>query len=81
MANLLLTFKNKENYIKGIEFFSTESKFFPNDTNDEFRSLYFQIEDGDDADSTEYYIEQELQETEIQDYYFEIEENESGNWY
>jgi len=79
MENLLLTFKSEDNYRKAIKYFSTESALFSNDNNDEFRTLYFAVEDGEDADSTEYYIDQELQETDIRGYYFEIEESEV--WY
>jgi len=77
MANLLLTFRSEDNYRKAIKYFSTESSMFSNDNNDFTRTLCFEIDE--DADSTEYYIDQELQDTDIRDYYFEIEESEV--WY
>jgi hypothetical protein len=76
VESLLLVLKDESNFNKAKLHFKGESDFYPYEINKEYKTFYFSVDGQEDADSTEYYIEQELQETDITDYYFEFE---SGN--
>lgn len=76
IESLLLKFSNEEQFEKAKIHFETISDFYPYDINNEFRTFYFSVSDQDDADSTEFYLNQELQETDISGYQFE---GENGN--
>lgn len=70
---LNLIFNSEREYLKAKTHFETNSDFYAEE-NDRNRMLAFEVSDQSDADSTEHYIEQELQgETDIQGYHFEIE--------
>jgi hypothetical protein len=71
---LALTFKDPNEFERAKEHFESTSDFYASDINDEFRTFYFEVQDQADADSTEYYLTQELEgETDLQGYYFSIE--------
>ena len=71
---LALTFKDLNEFERAKEHFESTSDFYPNDINDEFRTFHFEVQDQADADSTEYYLTQELEgETDLQGYYFSVE--------
>jgi hypothetical protein len=71
---LALTIKDPNEFEKAKQHFESNSDFYPFDINDEFRTFYFQVQDQADADSTEFYLTQELEgETDLQGYYFSIE--------
>ncbi len=81
---LSLTFKDKNEFERAKEHFENDSDFYPFDINDEFRTFSFQVQDQADADSTEFYLTQELEgNTDLQGYFFSIDSsplsmNESG---
>ena len=68
---LNVVFSRKDVFEKAKDFYENESAFYPADVNDEFRTFVFDIENGE-ADVTEYYLNEELQGTELDGYYFEI---------
>jgi predicted ABC-type ATPase len=68
---LNVVFSRQDVFEKAKDFYENESAFYPTDVNDEFRTFVFDIENGE-ADVTEYYMEQELQDTDLDGYYFEI---------
>jgi len=68
---LNIVFSRQDVFEKAKDFYENESAFYPSDVNDEFRTFVFDIENGE-ADVTEYYMEQELQDTDLDGYYFEI---------
>ena len=71
---LALTFKDPNEFERAKEHFESTSDFYASDINDEFRTFHFEVQDQADADSTEYYLTQELEgETDLQGYYFSIE--------
>lgn len=71
---LALTFRDKNEFERAKKHFESNSDFYPEDVNDEFRSFQFKVEDQADADSTEYYLTQELEgTTDLQGYYFSME--------
>jgi hypothetical protein len=75
--NLIL--KNKQQFKKAKKHFLQDSNFSPDDIDEEFRAISFRVQDQEDADSTEYYIEQELMgQTDIDGYYFESINSEEG---
>lgn len=74
---LVLRFKDKENFEKAKIHFEDESGFYPEEINNEFKSFSFIVQDSRDADSTEYYLNNELLETDLEGYYFESEGGES----
>lgn len=74
--NLIVKFKNEDEYFKAIEFFKNDSTFFPNDYNGEFLSISFSCSDQDDADETEKAIQDELDQNDFSNFYFEIEDDE-----
>lgn len=74
--NLLLVFKYTADYKKAIHWFEEKSAFSFNKQNDEFKTLYFSINDQDDANNLEKFITEELNsETDIDSFYFEGEGN------
>jgi hypothetical protein len=81
---LSLTFKDENEFERAKEHFENDSDFYPFDINDEFRTFSFQVQDQADADSTEFYLTQELEgNTDLQGYFFSIDSsplsmNESG---
>ena len=81
---LSLTFKDENEFERAKEHFENDSDFYPFDINDEFRTFSFQVQDQADADSTEFYLTQELEgNTDLQGYFFSTESsplsmNESG---
>jgi hypothetical protein len=76
---LSLILKNKQQFEKAKKHFLQNSNFSPDDIDEDFRAISFRVQDQEDADSTEYYIEQELMgETDINDYYFESKNSEEG---
>lgn len=68
---LNVVFSRKDVFEKAKDFYENESAFYPADVNDEFRTFVFDIENGE-ADVTEYYLNEELEGTELDGYYFEI---------
>ena len=68
---LNVVFSRQDVFQKAKDFYENESAFYPSDVNDEFRTFVFDIENGEDA-ITEYYLDQELQGTDLDGYYFEI---------
>ncbi|MCK9415543.1 hypothetical protein M0Q97_02660 [Candidatus Dojkabacteria bacterium] len=72
--NLIVKFKDKDEYFKAIEFFQNNSEFFAEEFNDEFRSISFSCLDQDDADVTEKAIQDELDENDFSNFYFESED-------
>ena len=71
---LTLTFKDPNEFKRAKKHFESNSDFYPFDINDEFKTFYFQVQDQADADSTEFYLTQELEgETDLQGYYFSME--------
>jgi hypothetical protein len=72
--SLALTFRDRDEFERAKKHFESNSDFYPEDINDEFRSFQFKVEDQADADSTEYYLTQELEgTTDLQGYYFSME--------
>ncbi len=68
---LALTFKDENEFERAKEHFENDSDFYPFDINDEFRTFSFQVQDQADADSTEFYLTQELEgNTDLQGYFF-----------
>lgn len=72
-VNLILTFKNDEEYQKAIHFFNDESDFTPFDFNEEFKSISFHTSNQEDANVTEKYIYEELINNGFENFYFESE--------
>lgn len=71
---LALTFKDSSEFERAKEHFESTSDFYPFEINDEFRTFLFQAQDQADADSTEFYLTQELEgETDLRGYYFSTE--------
>jgi hypothetical protein len=71
---LALTIKDPNEFEKAKQHFESNSDFYPFDINDEFRTFYFQVQDQADADSTEFYLTQELEgDTDLKGYYFSTE--------
>jgi len=76
---LALTFKDSNEFERAKEHFESTSDFYPYEINDEFRTFHFEVQDQDDADSTEYYLTQELEgQTDLQGYYFSTESSPSN---
>lgn len=74
VESLALTFKDPNEFERAKQHFESNSDFYPFDISDEFKTFYFQVEDQADADSTEFYLNQELEgETDLQGYYFSTE--------
>jgi hypothetical protein len=72
--SLSLTFRSKDEFERAKEHFASSSDFHPFNINDEFKTFFFEVEDQADADSTEFYLTQELEgETDLQGYYFSME--------
>ena len=72
--SLALTFRDKNEFERAKEHFEINSEFHPFDINDEFKTFFFEVEDQADADSTEFYLTQELEgETDLQGYFFSME--------
>lgn len=71
--NLVLKFKSFDEYSHALEFFNTESSFYPDETNSEFLSLSFSCSNQEDLDATETSIEEELVSKGFNNYYFETE--------
>jgi len=79
VSTLALTFKDPNEFERAKEHFESTSDFYPYEINDEFRTFHFEVQDQADADSTEYYLTQELEgETDLQGYYFSIETSPSN---
>ena len=75
MATLNLKFSNKKSFENAIIHFEENSDFTPCLINAEFKSIDFEVSDEDDANSTESFIESELNKTAyIQNYHFEYED-------
>ena len=75
MATLNLKFSNQKSFENAIIHFEENSDFTPCCINDEFRSIDFEVLDEYDANSTERFIESELDKTAyIQNYHFEYED-------
>jgi hypothetical protein len=72
-VTLIVKFKNTEEYYKAVKFFTEKSSFFAKEFDSEFRSISFHCDDQEDADTTETYIQDELDAENIKDYYFESE--------
>ena len=71
---LALTFRNKDEFERAKEHFEINSGYSPFDINDEFQTFFFEVEDQADADSTEYYLTQELEgKTNLYSYFFSME--------
>jgi len=71
---LALTFKDPNEFERAKNHFESNSDFYPFDISDEFKTFYFQVQDQADADSTEFYLTQELEgNTDLQGYYFSME--------
>jgi hypothetical protein len=68
---LNVVFSRQDVFEKAKYFYENQSSFYPSDINDEFRTFVFDIENGE-ADVTERYLDQELQEKGLDGYYFEI---------
>ena len=72
--SLALTFKDPNEFKRAKEHFESGSSFSPFDINDEFKTFFFEVEDQADADSTEFYLTQELEgETDLSNYFFSME--------
>jgi len=72
--SLSLTFRSKDEFERAKEHFASSSDFHPFDINDEFKTFFFEVEDQADADSTEFYLTQELEgETDLYGYFFSME--------
>lgn len=77
--NLLVKFKDEDEYFKAIEFFQNNSEFLAEEYDDEFRSISFFCSDQDDADVTENAIRDELDENGFSNFYFESEDEEDSD--
>jgi hypothetical protein len=76
MATLNLKFRYEQDFQKAIEWFSCSndsSQFVFEFENKEFRSLGFTVQDENDAVSTEFALTNELNETDINHFSFELE--------
>ena len=72
--SLSLTFRSKDEFERAKEHFESTSDFHPFDINDEFKTFFFEVEDQADADSTEFYLTQELEgDTDLYGYFFSME--------
>jgi hypothetical protein len=72
--SLALTFRDKNEFERAKEHFASSSDFSPFDINDEFKTFFFEVEDQADADSTEFYLTQELEgDTDLYGYFFSME--------
>jgi hypothetical protein len=72
--DLTLTFKDENEFERAKEHFESNSEFHPEYINDEFKSFHFKVQDQADADSTEYYLTQELEgTTDLDGYFFALE--------
>jgi len=72
--SLALTFKDSNEFKRAKEHFESGSSFSPFDINNEFKTFFFEVEDQADADSTEFYLTQELEgETDLSNYFFSME--------
>jgi len=72
--SLSLTFRSKDEFERAKEHFESTSDFHPFNINDEFKTFFFEVEDQADADSTEFYLTQELEgETDLYGYFFSME--------
>lgn len=70
-VNLIVKFKDIDEYFRAAEFFKNDSSFTPNDYDSEFLSISFSCADQDDADVTEHEIQNELDENNFSGFYFE----------
>lgn len=75
--NLIVKFKDEDEFFKAIHFFQNESDFLPNEYNNDFLSISFSCSDQDDVDVTEKAIQDELDENNFSNFYFESEDSES----
>lgn len=73
-VNLIVKFKDVDEYFRAAEFFKDNSSFTPNDYDSEFLSISFSCTDQDDVDITEKEIKKELDENNFYNYYFESED-------
>jgi hypothetical protein len=73
-VNLIVKFKDVDEYFRAAEFFKDNSLFTPNDYDSEFLSISFSCTDQDDVDITEKEIKKELDENNFYNYYFESED-------
>jgi hypothetical protein len=72
--DLTLTFRDKNEFERAKEHFESNSEFYPEYISDEFKSFHFKVQDQADADSTEYYLTQELEgTTDLNGYFFALE--------
>jgi len=72
--DLTLTFRDKNEFERAKEHFESNSEFYPEYISDEFKSFHFKVQDQADADSTEYYLTQELEgTTDLDGYFFALE--------
>lgn len=70
-----LVFSDKNEFYRAQELFNNgESVYFSDDSNSEFNTLYFNVEDQNEADTLEQELEIYLYENEFVGYYFEIED-------
>lgn len=72
---LLVKFTNNADFEKAQSWFSyeSESAFVAETENEEFKSLGFTVVSEEDANNLELAIKEELQETNIANYFFELE--------
>jgi hypothetical protein len=77
---LALTFKDYNEFEKAKKHFKSNSDFYPYEINDEFKTFHFEVQDQADADSTEFYLNEELEgQTDLQGYYFSTESSLNEN--
>lgn len=72
MSTLAIVFTSEISFNNAIKHFDEVSNFSPNEINEEFKTISFEVSDEYDADITEINIENELNKTAyIQNYYYE----------
>lgn len=73
-----LVFSTDAQYKEGKKFYDGDSVFYADDFSDEFRTLFFKVEQNDSFDTLEFELERELQETDLDGWYFTQEEFMAG---
>jgi len=73
-----LVFSTDAQYKEGKKFYDGDSAFYAEDFSDEFRTLFFKVERGDSFDTLEFELERELQETDLDGWYFTQEKFMAG---
>lgn len=71
--DLVVNFNTQTDFSLALDFFKHESNFYAYKSNHEFRSLFFEVNDEQEANDLEMMIESELNEMRFRNFYFSLE--------